>query len=53
MPANTIPDTSAYLYLGLVVIFTITTLFVVGMAVRYYNLWRELEIAEQAVNERR
>lgn len=46
MPATT-PDTTAYLYLGLVVFFGIMALFLVTMVVRTNNLRKDEALIEQ------
>jgi hypothetical protein len=53
MPANGIPDTAPYLYLGLGAIVTIMTMFIGSIVVRYNNLRRDLETAENLLADER
>ncbi len=47
MNPNLIPDTAAYLYLGLGAVATITGLFIASLLIRVSRLRRELEIIEE------
>ncbi len=47
MNPNAIPDTAAYLYLGLGAIAAISGLFVTSLVIRVARLRRELEIIEK------
>ena len=48
MNPNTIPDTVAYLYLGLVAIAAITGLFIASLVIRVARYRRALKLIEQA-----
>lgn len=40
---NTIPDTNAYLFLGLAAITILTGIFIASMIIRYSNYHKDLE----------
>jgi len=46
------PDTTAYLYLGLVVVAVILLVLVGSMAIRFRNLRRDAETIAELSNER-
>ncbi len=48
MNPNDIPATASYLYLGLVAIAAIMSLFVASLVIRVSRLRRELEVIEKA-----
>ncbi len=45
------PDTAAYLYLGLAIVFTIFALFVGSLVARYRGLQADLRTLEQLHDE--
>ncbi|MCB9449945.1 MAG: hypothetical protein H6672_00810 [Anaerolineaceae bacterium] len=51
MPESVTPDTVAYLYLGLAVIFGIMAIFIVSMVIRYRSLKKDLLMLEQFQQE--
>ncbi len=51
MDPNTIPNTAAYLYLGLVAIVTIAGLFIASLVIRVTRLRSELKMIERADQE--
>ncbi len=48
MNPNTIPDTAAYLYLGLVAVAAISGLFVASLVIRISRLRRDFENLNEA-----
>jgi hypothetical protein len=50
MPAT--PDTAPYLYLGLVAIFSIVSLFVASMVMRYRTLRADLQRVERYAKDK-
>ncbi len=51
MNPSAIPDTAAYLFLGLAAIAAITGLFIASLVIRVARLRRDLEKIEQATQD--